>query len=129
MADFAIWVTASEPALGWEQGTFMREYSRNGREASSMAVSASLVLSTVMKFTKEYGKWKGTPTELLELLGDRIAEHAKRSRWWPKSPHYLSRALNRGSATLRREGIDVKHEKGEKRLWTLRSLREEPASR
>jgi hypothetical protein len=52
-----------------------------------------LVLSTVVNFMKDYDEWKGTPTQLLELLGDWIGEDAKRSRWWPKSPHHLSRAL------------------------------------
>ncbi|MFC1896811.1 hypothetical protein ACFL0Q_09205, partial [Thermodesulfobacteriota bacterium] len=129
MADFAIWVTAAEPALGWESGTFLQEYSRNRSEASSQIVEADLVLSTVVNFMKDYDEWKGTPTQLLELLGDRIGEDAKRSRWWPKSPQHLSRALNRGATALRQEGVDAKLEKGEKRLWTLRSLREEAASR
>jgi len=31
MADFAEWATAAEPALGWEQGTFMLAYDAKSR--------------------------------------------------------------------------------------------------
>jgi len=32
MADFAVWVTAAEQALGWKSGAFMRAYSRDRSE-------------------------------------------------------------------------------------------------
>lgn len=108
MADFAIWVAAAEPALGWEPGTFLREYARNRAEASSLIVESSLPLSAVKAFMNDRGSWKGTPTDLLSRLGDYIDEEVRRSRWWPKSASHLSRALKRGAAVLREEGVEVR---------------------
>ena len=122
MADFAMWVTAAEPTLGWEPGTFLREYTRNRREAASQTVDANLVLSTVSVFIRRRGKWEGTPSELLEELGFLVTEDTRRSRWWPKSPSRLSRDLNRGAAVLRQEGVGVSSKKVEgSRVVALRN--------
>jgi hypothetical protein len=107
MADFAVWVTAAEPALGWEPGTFLREYARNRAESASQVVDSNLVLSTVATFMRGRRQWQGTPTELLEELGFILPEETRRSRWWPKSASYLSRALNRGARPLAQEGVKV----------------------
>jgi hypothetical protein len=42
MADFAKWVTAAEPALGWEPGTFMGAYTANRDESHELALEASI---------------------------------------------------------------------------------------
>lgn len=108
MADFAIWVTAAEPALGWEPGTFLREYARNRAEASSLIVESSVPLSTVKAFMSDRDKWRGTPTDLLGRLSSCVDDEVRRSRWWPKSASHLSRALKRGATVLREEGVEVR---------------------
>src|SRR5262249_41492160 len=41
MADFAEWVTAAEPSLGWAPGTFLRSYQDNREDANEVALSSS----------------------------------------------------------------------------------------
>jgi putative DNA primase/helicase len=123
MADFAIWVTAAEPTLGWEPRTFLKEYSRNRAEASSQIVAASIVLSTVLDFMKSRKKLVETPTELHDSLGSYISEEARRSRQWPKSPNHLSRILSRGAEPLKQEGVAISSKRtGAERLWVLENL-------
>src|SRR5262249_14772550 len=43
MADFAVWVSAAEPALGWQPGDFMKSYAGCMQDADAMAVEASPV--------------------------------------------------------------------------------------
>lgn len=108
MADFAIWVTAAEPALGWEPGTFLREYARNRAEASSLIVESSTVLTAVKTFMSGREEWRGTPTDLLNRLGDSVDYEERKGRWWPKSANHLSRVLKRGATVLREEGVEVR---------------------
>ena len=111
MADFAMWVTAAEPALGWETGTFLREYTRNRKETASQAVDADQVLSAVADFMRRRREWQGTTSELLSTLSSLVGDDVCRNKWWPKIPSYLSRSLNRGAAVLRQEGVDVSFKK------------------
>lgn len=41
MADFATWVCAAEPALGWGEGSFLKAYGRNREDLNSLALEAS----------------------------------------------------------------------------------------
>jgi hypothetical protein len=43
MADFARWVEAAAPALGWQQGEFLRAYAANRDEAATAELEASLL--------------------------------------------------------------------------------------
>src|SRR5207245_1249553 len=43
MADFAIWVTAAEPACPWEAGSFLRAYARNRRNAEEAVLDGDPV--------------------------------------------------------------------------------------
>src|SRR5262249_50199017 len=47
MADFAQWITACEPALGWEPGSFMRTYCDNLREGNQLALESSVVVAPI----------------------------------------------------------------------------------
>ena len=48
MADFAVWVSAAESALGWEAGTFTDAYSANRREAVYIGLDASPVADVLL---------------------------------------------------------------------------------
>ncbi len=103
MADFAIWVTAAEAALGWEPGSFLLAYTANRRTANEVALE-SPVTETLMKLSLP---WLGTATELLAALEPMIDERTRRSRNWPASGRTLSNALRRLAPNLRQVGIDV----------------------
>jgi hypothetical protein len=108
MADFAIWITACEPAL-WQEGTFMRAYTRNIDEAVDTVISASLVADTVRAFMTKLSTptWTGTATDLLDLLGRIAGEKAVRSKIWPTDAIRLSGRLRRVATFLRKVGIEI----------------------
>ena len=50
MADLAMWVTAAEPALGWEPGTFMEAYRANLDAGVEIALDASPLGEALLKY-------------------------------------------------------------------------------
>jgi hypothetical protein len=106
MADFAVWVTAAEPALGWEPGTFMRAYSGNREAANELALDASPVPAPV-RVLVDRGPWTGTATELLRVLDDVVDEGVRKRKSWPKTGRTLSNTLRRLAPNLRAVGVEI----------------------
>ncbi|HVF00913.1 MAG TPA: hypothetical protein VNA27_06175 [Rubrobacteraceae bacterium] len=127
MADFAVWVTASEEALGWEQGAFMAAYCGNQRAATEAALEADPVAVALTKMLELQAKneWRGTSEELLEDLGKEVSDDVRHSKAWPKAPNALSRRLNRLAPLLREVGIEYEErEEGreKKKIKVLRKI-------
>lgn len=78
MADFALWVTAAEQALGWPKGTFMSAYAGNRASANDVALEASPVARPLIEMLDEQGEWVGTSSDLLEPLEARVGDQVKR---------------------------------------------------
>jgi len=106
LADFAHWVTAAEPALGWPHGTFMEDYTANGATANAQILEASLVAQPILDLAQD-GPWEGTASELLAKMNQLISEQVRRQKTWPGSPQALSNALRRLAPTLMVEGVEV----------------------
>ncbi|MEE1612068.1 hypothetical protein [Microvirga sp. CF3016] len=109
LADFAKWVTAAEPGLGWEDGTFLRTYSGNIQDVADSAFEANPVAVAIHAMLcepscGEYG-WRGTATELLDALNQRASETQQRSYAWPKLPQQLGNQLERIAPLLRSKGF------------------------
>ncbi len=66
MADFAVWATAAEDALGWERGAFMAAYAGNRAEATEDALEADPVAGAVRELMEDRDEWTGTAGELWE---------------------------------------------------------------
>lgn len=107
MADFAIWGTAAEPALGWEPGDFVCAYSKNRGEADALVLEASSVGPAIAQLVEKDGTWKGTASDLLSALEEIVGEETRRRRDWPKEPRGMRAALDRIAPTLRRRGIEA----------------------
>ena len=109
MADFALWASAAEKDSTWtDKGTFLRYYEENRNAAISMAVDADLVGSSIMSLMLiEEGKWRGSASELLEILNELVPENARRTKYWPKAPNTLSGRLRRAATFLRGLGVEV----------------------
>lgn len=129
MADFALWVVAAEPALGWEPGTFLAAYARNrdganelGLEASPVAVALRELLATAPVGTP----FPGTATEWLGFLSRKVSPEFRHQRGWPKNARALSNALRRLAPNLRAAGIDVRFPTGRRhgRQIVVEKLRE-----
>jgi len=120
MADFAIWVTAAEPALGWPSGSFLEAYTGNRNAAVEQSLEADHVAVAVRLLMAERDSWEGNPSVLLETLEALIPESTKRSKPWPKAAHILSNRLKRASTFLRKVGLEVEFSKSGDRKITIR---------
>jgi len=67
MADFEVWVSAAEPALGWDEGAFRAAYLRNRKGQVEAIIEADPIGEAVCQLV-EKEDWFGSPTELLARL-------------------------------------------------------------
>lgn len=117
MADFAVWIAAGEPALGWESGTFMKAFIENRRRANSVALEASFLATPILKLI-ETGPWTGTAEQLLALLNQMVPDSVRRSHEWPRTPRGLSGPRRRLNPNLRPLGVEVSFERNTSRKRT-----------
>lgn len=106
MADFALWVTAAEPALGWGNGSFMEAYTGNRASANDLALDASPLSSALRSLVSEH-PWEGTATDLLRSLALLVGDQVTKQKGWPTSARALSNALRRLRPNLRATGIEI----------------------
>lgn len=115
MTSFAIWVTAAESSIGWESGAFMEAYRKNLHTGAALSIDASTVGEALQTFIAQEKHWKGTTTELLKILGDKVTVDQLRDKTWPKAPHILSRQLKRLAPSFRKIGVNINLEHSTKR--------------
>ena len=60
MADFARFVTAAEPSLGWAPGSFLVSYGKNRGRAVAITLEASLIVDPLRAFLAESISSRGT---------------------------------------------------------------------
>ncbi len=128
MADFARWVVAAEPALGWPAGSFLKAYTGN-RDAIHEIVLDAAVIVPPTRTLLESGEFMGTATELLDRLAGIVGESATRRKGWPGNATSLSRELARIAPNLRSVGIEVekRRESHGRRLIVIRPIPETPS--
>jgi hypothetical protein len=98
MADWAVWVTAAEPALKWPDGAIIDAYAGSGQSAIESALDGDPLAVALRAISRP---WLGTAADLLTQL----APASRAPRGWPESPRALSSALRRLAPQLRRIGI------------------------
>ncbi|MFW6101399.1 MAG: hypothetical protein ACOC90_08425 [Bacteroidota bacterium] len=127
MADFSKWVTAAEPALEWEQGTFLRVYEEKRSYQTEITIEGDPIAQAVIRLMDSTGQqpWEGTPTELLEELEAWTTERIAKSREWPKAANVLSNHLQRSAPSLREKGINFERSKSGNRKITLSRIVED----
>jgi hypothetical protein len=111
MADFAMWVAAAEPALGWKAGTFMDAYIENQESATSIVVESSPVAKAIIQFMASHKRltdedeWKGFVSGLHdELMHYNVYKDAKTA---PKGANKLTGHLKRIISSMRVQGINI----------------------
>jgi hypothetical protein len=112
MADFALWATAAEPALGFSPGTFMCAYQGNRAEAIQETIEADAVGAAILTFmewleVKGETRWTGTCKELLAHLEESVEARVKKSNKWPRNPRALSAQLRRLVTFLSESGVAI----------------------
>jgi hypothetical protein len=95
MADFAEWVSAAEPGVGFSAGTIMQAYMRMRIRAATMVLDNPLG-KRLMELAKE--NWKGTAKELSEALGEGN---------WPKDAKALAGEVRLLAPDLEKLGVIV----------------------
>nr|MBA3778907.1 hypothetical protein [Chloroflexota bacterium] len=128
MADFAHWVVAAEPALGWPAGSFLKAYRGNRDAIHEIALDAAVIVPP-LRTLLESGEFVGTATELLDRLAGIVGESATRRKGWPGNATSLSRELARIAPNLRSVGIEVekRRESHGRRLIAIRTAPETPS--
>jgi hypothetical protein len=123
MADFALWVTAAEPALGWKPGTFAAAYEANRNSGATAALESAILAPVLFAVLEDTPSWNGTARQLLEQLDFKADDKARRQKEWPTSPRKLAGDLRRLAPSLRVAGVKVEFDrapdKRRRRLITL----------
>jgi len=128
MADFTRWVVAAEPTLPWEEGEFQAAYGRIRDAVTARSIETNIVAAAVTELMKTVEVWKGTATELIEVLRPMVPDRAAATSAFPKLPTSLSNQLRRAAPALRRIGIDIDFKKSGSRMITIVSDRRPPAA-
>jgi hypothetical protein len=115
MADFARWVTAAEPALGWPRGAFLRTYVARQRDSNEIVLTAARISTPLQKVVAGAGgRFEGAYSDLLQdllTIQPKLAEDKKR----PLNERRLAGELRRIAPNLRKLGIDVQIARADKR--------------
>jgi hypothetical protein len=107
MADFASWVVAAEPALGWPAGAFLDSYLGNRSAANEQALESSPAAGLLLVWMATRSAWEGTAAELLAELEKLADEKTRKRRDWPQTARALSGQLRRLAPNIRRAGVSV----------------------
>lgn len=107
MADFAKWVSAAEPALGWTQGAFLEAYAANRSNGDRSTVEGNPVGLAILKLIQDDGRWSGTMTELKTILRNRYPLLTDDPYSFPRQENKLSAAIRRIIPPLRRMGVEI----------------------
>ena len=108
MADFALWVSAAEPALGWAPGSFLADYTTNREHATEAILSDSILYEPLLRVLESHdGTWEGTPGELLDALTVAAGEKTTKHKTWPTRPNAVTNRLKRLAPALRAVGITI----------------------
>jgi hypothetical protein len=106
MADFALWITACEPAL-WPAGTFARAYAANRRAAIDNIIEADPVASRIRAIMAKRTIWTGSASDLLVLCSQDAREGISSGSGWAKNPRAIAGRLRRAQTFLRNLGIEI----------------------
>jgi hypothetical protein len=105
LADFALWVTACEQALGMKHGEAVAACSANSAEARDLALEAWPLYQPLAELARQ--GFTGTVGELRAQLDSMVSDAVRRSVRWPKAPSGLGSALRRMASSLRTAGIEL----------------------
>jgi putative DNA primase/helicase len=123
MADFAKWITAAEPGLGWEPGEFLAAYEGNRRDVVEAAFEADAVAVTIWKLVttgEDFVEgFTGTPTELLAAINTIASESMRKSRYWPENAAQLGNRVARATPLLKARGCTIERRHSGARIITI----------
>ncbi len=110
MADFLMWATAAEDALGFAPGTVAAAYEANRKDVATISFEAEPFAVEVRHLIEtRYPKgWVGRPSELLEELNKIADDTTRKSRLRPQTASALGSRMRRIAQLLRAQGYEVR---------------------
>lgn len=126
LADFTLWGMAAEAGLGSAQGQFLDRYRGNREAVHDLVLDCDPFAEAITNFMdgRIADSWKGTASELLELLSrpSTSSNPLHRMKGFPMNPKSVGRRLQLLTPNLREKGIecvppDRNHTR--ERGWTL----------
>jgi hypothetical protein len=128
LADFALWVIASESGLGLAPGAFTTAYEANRAAAIDLSLDASLVVPPLRLLAATTG-FTGSFEALLAALNLRVKEETRKQRGWPRSASILSNIIKRLEPGLRAIGIEVTRSRtAQQRTVTVTATASQPGA-
>lgn len=125
MADFAMWATAAEPALGWQPGAVLRAYDGNRAEAMDTGLEGDVLAVPLRRVLEaDPNGWEGSAAELLEVLEDLVDDDVRNRKTWPGTAQALGTRVRRLAPVLRQAGwLDIESVRtAKRRTLTLRPV-------
>jgi hypothetical protein len=109
MADYALWVEAAAPALGWTPGSWLAAYRGNRAAAVAITLEASPVSTALATYLDARGTVDRMPIgQLLSALTAVASADGKRlPQAWPQSPQGLSAILKGLAPALRSQDLEI----------------------
>jgi hypothetical protein len=125
MADFTKWVVAAEPALGLDEGAFLKAYRENRAQGQNLALESDAAFAAIFEFVQARKTWKGSAAELAKVLLERCVPEGKPPpKGWPVDGYKMAGCLQRAAPVLRAQGVTVTHNPDARpRTWTLTTER------
>jgi hypothetical protein len=106
LADFARWVTAAEPALGWEPGTYLRAEEGSRADANELALESSPLAEAIRRHIGPKGIF-GPAAVLLDWFEREADSSLTEQRGWPSNARSFKMEIQRLKPNLRAIGIEV----------------------
>jgi hypothetical protein len=114
MADFALWATAAEQAIGLNQNDFLNAYTQNREDAHSIVLEDSILAEVLQEFCASKantdGKYKQEGILVKVFLADLVSTAGEKrgsDKKFPKSSKGLRNQIERINPNLREIGIFI----------------------
>lgn len=104
LADFALLGVALEKALGWEQNSFMKDYTDARVESITLAMEHSPVATAIIELIEARAVFDGSYSSLYKDLTKNFKPDMA---GWPKSAKGLANQLRRQAPALKMTGIEI----------------------
>jgi putative DNA primase/helicase len=127
MIDACTWAEAAASGLGIEPGIITRAWRANRGASERAALEVDDVAQALLAMLEDHsGAWKGSPSELLRLVCEKVSDRVIRSPYWPKNAAGLGAKLTRIAPGMRNvHRVEVQNGKGGAdgtRWWSVRKV-------
>jgi len=104
LADFALWMTAAEKALGWYEREFIAIYDRNREQAIDQGIELDPFALAIVELVEKNSVWVGNATQLVEQAANYTDGETRKSKEWP-TPRKVRNRLRRINPALKKKNI------------------------